>query len=125
MSKCEFGRTSLVYLGYIVGGGELKIDHSKVEVIAKWPTPNNGNEVRSKLGAFQYWRNFISNFSFIASPLHALKCTMQVFQWGGKQQKAFVTLKENISTAPVLALPHLQQHFEIETDASGYSMGQY
>ena len=30
MSKCEFGKTSLVYLGHIVGGGELKIDHSKV-----------------------------------------------------------------------------------------------
>ena len=33
MSKCEFGKTSLVYLGHIVGGGELKIDPSKVDVI--------------------------------------------------------------------------------------------
>jgi hypothetical protein len=33
LSKCEFGKTSLVYLGYIVGGGELKIDPYKVEVI--------------------------------------------------------------------------------------------
>ena len=33
MSKCEFGKTSLVYLGYIVGHGELSIDPSKVEVI--------------------------------------------------------------------------------------------
>jgi hypothetical protein len=32
-------------------------------------------------------------------------------------------LKEKISTAPVLALPNLQQPFEIETDASGYAMG--
>ena len=33
MSKCEFGKTSLVELGHIVGGGELKIDPSKVKVI--------------------------------------------------------------------------------------------
>jgi hypothetical protein len=26
MSKCEFGKTFLFYLGYIVGGDELKID---------------------------------------------------------------------------------------------------
>ena len=45
------------------------------------------------------------------------------FQWGGKQQKDFDTLKENISIAPVLALSNLQQTFEIETDASGYAMG--
>ena len=33
MSKCEFGKTSLVYLGHIVGGGALRIDPSKVEAI--------------------------------------------------------------------------------------------
>ena len=46
-----------------------------------------------------------------------------MFQWGGKQQKAFDTLKEKISTSPVLALPDLQRPFEIETDASDYAMG--
>jgi len=46
-----------------------------------------------------------------------------VFQWGGKQQKAFDTLKENISTPLVLAQPDLQRPFEIETDASNYAMG--
>lgn len=40
MSKCEFGKTSLVYLGHIVRGGGLKIDPSKVEVILNWPKPN-------------------------------------------------------------------------------------
>lgn len=46
-----------------------------------------------------------------------------MFQWGGKQQKAFDMLKENISTTPVLAFPDLQRPFEIETDASDYAMG--
>jgi len=37
LSRCEFGKDSLVYLGYIVGSGELKTDPSKVEVILNWP----------------------------------------------------------------------------------------
>ena len=41
MPKCEFGKTYLVYLGYIIGGGELRIDPSKFEVIRNWPKPNN------------------------------------------------------------------------------------
>ena len=45
-----------------------------------------------------------------------------MFQWGGKQQKSFDTLKEKISTTPVPTLPNLQQPFEIETDASDYAM---
>ena len=55
--------------------------------------------------------------------LHALIGLNKVFQWGGKQQKAFDTLKEKISTTPVLALPHLQRPFEIQTDASDCAMG--
>ena len=47
------------------------------------------------------------------------------FQWGGKQQKAFDTLKEKISSTPVLALPNLRQLFEIQTDASNYAMGAF
>eukprot|EP00253_Pinus_taeda_P023582 PITA_23582 len=55
LSKCEFGKTSLNYLGHIVGGGELKIDPSKVAIIVSWPKPKSATEVRSFLGATQYW----------------------------------------------------------------------
>jgi hypothetical protein len=40
MSKCEFGKIYLVYLGYIVENVKLKIDPAKVEVIMKWPKTN-------------------------------------------------------------------------------------
>ena len=39
LSKCEFGKTSLNYIGYIVGGGNLKINPAKIDVIVKWPIP--------------------------------------------------------------------------------------
>ena len=46
-----------------------------------------------------------------------------MFQWGGKHQKAFNTLKEKISTTPVLELPDLQRPFDIQTYARDYAMG--
>jgi hypothetical protein len=110
-------------LGHIVGGGELKIDPSKVKVILDWPKANNVTEVRIFLGATQYWRKFIANFSSIVSPLHAVTSIKQVFQWGGNKQKYFDALKEKISSASVLALPDLRQPFEIQTYESNYSMG--
>jgi hypothetical protein len=39
-----------VYLGYVIGGGELKIDPMKMEAILKWPVPTNVTEVRSFFG---------------------------------------------------------------------------
>jgi hypothetical protein len=44
LSKCEFGKTALVYLGHIVGGGQLKIDPSKIDVIINWTEPTTVTE---------------------------------------------------------------------------------
>jgi hypothetical protein len=85
----------------------LKFDPSKIDVIVNWPEPKSVTEVRRFLGAIQYWRRFIPNFFFIASPLHALTSVKNTFQWEGEKQKDFDTLKEKISTAPVLALLNL------------------
>ena len=123
MSRCEFGKTSLVYLGHIVGGGELRIDTYKVEAIVNWTAPKTVTEVRSFLGIAQYWRKFIANFSAIAAPMHAVTSVKCAFQWGSKQKKYFESLKEKISSAPVLALLDLRQPFEIQTNASDYAMG--
>ena len=45
------------------------------------------------------------------------------FFWSESQQKAFRELKDRLCTAPVLALPNLQQPFEVETYASNYAIG--
>jgi len=84
LSKCEFGKTYLNYLGHIVVGGELTIDPFKVTVIVNWPKPKSATKDRSFLRATQYWRKIISNFSLILAPLHALTGLNKVFQWGGK-----------------------------------------
>jgi hypothetical protein len=50
LKKCEFSQQSLVYLGYMIGGGELKIDPTKMEAIIKWPVPTNVTKVRIFVG---------------------------------------------------------------------------
>ena len=63
----------------------MRVDPSEVEVILNRPKPKYVKEVRRFLGVVQYWRKFIANFSYKASPLHALTSVKQVFLWGGKQ----------------------------------------
>jgi hypothetical protein len=53
MYKCVFGQTSLVYLGYIVGNGQLNIYPTKLDVIMKWHKPITSTKVRSFLGEIQ------------------------------------------------------------------------
>jgi len=72
IKKCEFVKLSLVYFGYVIGGGELKIDPSKMESIMKWLVPTNVFEVKSSIGETQYLRKFIASFLVVAILLHAI-----------------------------------------------------
>eukprot|EP00253_Pinus_taeda_P014012 PITA_14012 len=107
LKKCKLAQQSLVYFGYVVGGGELKIDPSKMEAIMKWSVPTNVTEVRSFIEAAQYLRKFIALFLVVEALLHAIIASGKSFQWGKGQQKVFDELKKKISEAPILALPNL------------------
>ena len=82
LKKCEFVQQYLVYFGYVIGGGELKIDPSKMEVIMKWSVPIIVSQVRSFIGATQYPRKFIASFSVVATLLHAITTSGKSFQLG-------------------------------------------
>jgi len=93
MSKCEFVRKNLIYLGHIVGEGQLKIDPSKVKVVMQCPSPTNVTETRSFLGVVQYLRKFITNFSFMASPL--LQGRIMDFSEEENNNMLLICLKKN------------------------------
>eukprot|EP00253_Pinus_taeda_P020498 PITA_20498 len=121
IKKCDFAQHSLVYLGYVIGGGKFKMDPSKMEATMKWSVPTNVTKVRSFIGSAQYFRKFIASFSTVAALLHAITTSGKSLQWRKGQKKSFNELKKKIIKAPILTLPNLQQPFEVETDVSGYA----
>jgi hypothetical protein len=50
LSKCEFGKTALVYIVHIIGGGQLKIDPSKIDVIINCLKPKSVTKISRFLG---------------------------------------------------------------------------
>jgi len=68
-----------VYLGYVIGGGELKINHSKMEAIMKWWMSTNVFEVRSFIGVVEYLRKFIASFSMVVALLHTITTSGNIF----------------------------------------------
>jgi hypothetical protein len=82
--------------------------------------------LRSFLGLATYFRKFCENFSSIAQPLHRLTRKDVNWAWSAECQKAFDTLKQKLSVAPVLAMPDLSPDaapFEIICDASNVGLG--
>ena len=108
----------ILYLGHIISEDGIETDPNKTEVVKNWPTPKNIKELRSFLGRCSYYRCFVSNFSHIASPLHALTKQNSKFEWSSKCDEAFNCLKEKLVNPPILALPDFSLPFILDTDAS-------
>jgi hypothetical protein len=45
------------------------------------------------------------------------------FKWSPQCEKAFLTLKKLLTTAPVLAQPDIEKPFDVYCDASGMGFG--
>ena len=143
LSKCEFFKDELKFLGHVVSTDGIKPDPAKVQVVTDWPRPRSVYEIRSFLGLANYFRRFIRSYAKIASPLTDLLKGIpstdkkgKLLQWGklsAEQARsveqsfiakwtpqcaqAFSVLKQALVSAPVLALPDFSRSFTVVCDA--------
>jgi hypothetical protein len=123
-SKCRFEQSSLDILGWIVGGGCVRIDPTKAKGLADWPRQlKNVHEVRQVLGLLGYQRPFIRGFAHIAKPLHDLTKKGTPFQWTEECEEALNTLIKQVTSDPVLWHPDPQKQYELFVDASTFALG--
>lgn len=123
ITKCEFFKSSLELLGYIISDKGISMCNDKVSVILNWPIPKSVNELQQFLGLSNFYRRFIKNFADVAKPLHNLTKKNTPFVWTTTHNKAFNTLKNQFCSAPTLAVPDPSGPFIVETDASKFAIG--
>jgi hypothetical protein len=70
-----------------------------------------------------YYHRFIPNFSKIAKPMTKLLEKETKFKWSLQCEEAFLTLKQLLITAPVLAQPDIEKSFDVYCDASDMGIG--
>ena len=122
-SKCEFWLSRVGFLGHVVSANGIYVDPQKVEAVANWEQPTMVIEVRSFLGLAGYYHRFIEGFSKIAGPLHCLTRKGVKIEWTDRCEGSFQTLKEKLTSAPVLTLPEGNKGFEVYSDASHQGLG--
>ena len=136
-SKCEFFKTKVKYLGHVVSQDGVETDPDKISALSTWPVPTNIKTLRSYLGFTGYYRRFIKDYAKIVKPLNDLlvghptqkpvskkrKRKSVPWEWGEAQQGAFDTLKEKLSSPPILAYADFSKPFVLHTDASGEGLG--
>jgi hypothetical protein len=113
LSKCEFWINEVLFLAHIINKDGLVVDPKKVVDILNWKAPTDVQGIKSFIGMIGYYWRFIEGFSKIAKPMTALLPNKVEFKWTQKCQEAFETLKEKLTTTPVLVLPDVHKPFSV------------
>jgi len=121
--KCHFMVQEGIVLGHRVSKDGLEVDRAKISTIEKLPPPTSVKGVRSFLGHAGFYRRFIKDFSKITKPLCGLLEKDTKFFFSAECLKAFNSLKQRLSTAPIITAPDWSLPFEIMSDASDYAVG--
>ncbi|KAK1611633.1 hypothetical protein QYE76_035306 [Lolium multiflorum] len=122
-SKCEFWLDQVEFLGHVISKDGIAINPSKVAAVLDWEAPKTVKEIREFLGMAGYYRRFIKGFSKIAGPMTKLLRKNTPFVWSDECEKSFQTLKEKLTTAPVLAVPEVGKDYTVYCDASKHGLG--
>ena len=125
MKKCQFGMSHCLYLGHMVGSGDVRPEPTKVLAVKAFPVPTTKKQVRVFLGLTGYYRRFIPDYATVAAPLTDLtkKEARNRVIWTTKCANAFQRLKDTLCSAPVLRRPDFKQPFILQTDASERGVG--
>ncbi|XP_017484186.1 PREDICTED: uncharacterized protein K02A2.6-like [Rhagoletis zephyria] len=122
-AKCKFAVTEVKYLGYIISPDGLRPYPERVSAIKDMPEPTNVTELRSFLGAINFYGKFINKMRQLRGPLDELLKANVKWQWTSIQRNCFNSLKDILSSN--LLLTHYDPNKEIivAADASNYGLG--
>ena len=104
VSKCEFEKREIEFLGFLVGNGTVRIDPTKVEGISDWPRElKSVKEVCQILGVLGYQQAFIQDYAKLAKPLHDLLKKTTKFEWKQEHTNALDALTVAQKTVPMFS----------------------
>ncbi|KAF2902186.1 hypothetical protein ILUMI_04000 [Ignelater luminosus] len=123
LSSSRKAAPKLKYLGHVITADGISVDPEKIQAICSRPAPKDVKGLLSWLQTGSWFRRFIPNFAQVVQPLTIL--TRKNTRWtrGSAQQEAFDTLKQLLTSTPILRTVDDTLPFRLKTDASAYALG--
>jgi hypothetical protein len=125
LRKCEFAKSQVTFIGFVIGAGFHGPNPDKVATVENMQAPTTKKGVRRILGFFSYFRTYINGFADIARPLTELtgKHVANVVPWSAEHQQAFLALKSRLCEVTRLHTVEYGKPFGLLVDASATSVG--
>lgn len=120
-SKVNLFRSGVKFLGYMVSNKGVGMMNSRTDAIKNIKAPSNVSEARTFMGMANYFRRFVYHFASIANPIHDYIAGK--VDWGTDQEVAFETIKEVLSSEPILSQYDPSADIRVTCDASKVAIG--
>ncbi|XP_055536158.1 uncharacterized protein K02A2.6-like [Wyeomyia smithii] len=117
-SKCEFFKTSVTFIGYVITKDGLKKTDERIRAIRDAPEPKTLTDVRAFAGLVNYYAKFVAGFADIMSPLYNFLRKNVKFEWTDKCSSAFQRVKDEICKDITLAHFNPDAELILTCDAS-------
>jgi hypothetical protein len=89
LSKCEFFKDTLLFLGHILSKDGVRVNPAKIQTLLNWPVPKSVTEIRQFVGLANVFRKFVKDLSIKAKPLTDLTKADTPWVWGVAEQASF------------------------------------
>ena len=121
--KLQFKQNKVEFFGETYTTSGHKPSKDKVAAITSLPSPTNKKQVQSFIGMVNYLPKLSPRLSELAEPTRELYKDKVPFNWGLEHQAAFIQMKKEIASAPILAYYNPKKHTTLQTDASIKGIG--
>ncbi|XP_064468689.1 uncharacterized protein LOC135382952 [Ornithodoros turicata] len=127
LQKCEFGVSSIEFLGHTVSPAGIAPLANKVDAITNYPKPTSIRQLRRFLGLINFYRRFLPHCAATLRPLEFIlaKATVQsrTFSWNAEADEAFAKIKADLAACTRLFHPKHDAPTSLMVDASGTAVG--
>ena len=127
LEKCEFMKEKMEFWGFAVGYAWWKPAASKTHPLKDMQIgddPKTGlHEVRSFVGACNFYRRHIHNFTHSSAPLTDLIKNITPWRWTAREEECFQELKKEIASSNCLGVPRPKGEIVLITDGSDVGGG--
>lgn len=128
LSKCEFGKTQLSFLGHLVDSRGIYPLPEKIEAVRNFPKPTMAKELKRFIGMINFYRKFLPHAVKYQSRLQTLirgniKNDTRTICWTQDMEDAFLRCKEELAKATLLVHPVKNADLALFVDASDTAVG--
>ena len=123
LEKCEFMQETMQYLGFVICYGWWTPAASQakhlIDAKVRHDDPKKGlHDVRSFIGACNFYRRHIKNFTYTSAILTLLIKMSTTWRCVPQEQQAFDEPKDKVANAKCLGVARAQGEITLVTDAS-------